>query len=74
VAARWRSPAAAAAARARPRRHAKQAVPSTTRRRQTLAGRVYVFGGGYLSELSHILSYDPALNAVVAGVEPGKRV
>ncbi len=32
----------------------------------TLAGKVYVFGGGYLSELDHILRYDPATNAVTA--------
>ena len=32
----------------------------------TLAGKVYVFGGGYLSELDHILSYDPGSGAVSA--------
>jgi N-acetylneuraminic acid mutarotase len=30
----------------------------------TLGGKVYVFGGGSTSELSHILSYDPAANAL----------
>ncbi len=29
-----------------------------------LAGKVYVFGGGYTTELDHILSYDPASGAV----------
>jgi N-acetylneuraminic acid mutarotase len=29
-----------------------------------LAGKVYVFGGGYLTELDHILSYDPGSDAV----------
>ncbi len=29
-----------------------------------LAGKVYVFGGGYTTELDHILSYDPASDAV----------
>ena len=32
----------------------------------TLAGRTYAFGGGYLSELDHIVSYDPRSNAVTA--------
>ena len=29
-----------------------------------LGGKVYVFGGGYATELDHILSYDPATGAV----------
>ncbi len=29
-----------------------------------LSGKVYVFGGGYTTELNHILSYDPASDAV----------
>ena len=29
-----------------------------------LGGRVYVFGGGYTTELDHILSYDPATGGV----------
>ncbi len=29
-----------------------------------LAGKVYVFGGGYTTELDHILSYDPVSGAV----------
>jgi N-acetylneuraminic acid mutarotase len=36
-----------------------------------LSGKVYVFGGGQFSQYDHILSYDPALNAVAdAGVLP----
>lgn len=30
----------------------------------TVGGKVYVFGGGSATELSHILSYDPATNAL----------
>jgi N-acetylneuraminic acid mutarotase len=37
----------------------------------TLDGKVYVFGGGYLSELDHILSYDSGSGAVTtAGTLP----